>query len=42
MSLLAGLLDLVRRDGDWEAWIGFFADGVIEIAAGAVETAQRR
>ncbi len=35
------LLDRVRREGDWEAWIGFFADGVIESAAGAVETAQR-
>lgn len=35
------LLDRVRREGDWEAWIGFFADGVTESAAGAVETAQR-
>ena len=36
-----GLLDRVRREGDWEEWIGFFADGVTESAAGAVETAQR-
>lgn len=35
------LLDRVRSDGDWEEWIGFFADGVTESAAGAVETAQR-
>lgn len=35
------LLDRVRREGDWEAWIEFFADGVTESAAGAVETVQR-
>jgi Fic family protein len=35
------LLDRVRRDGDWEAWVDFFAQGVSESAAGAVETAQR-
>lgn len=35
------LLDGVRSDGDWESWIGFFADGVTESAAGAVKTAQR-
>lgn len=35
------LLDTVRRDGDWEKWIGFFADGVIESSRGAVDTAQR-
>jgi Fic family protein len=35
------LLDRVRRDGDWEAWLDFFAQGVSESAAGAVETAQR-
>jgi Fic family protein len=35
------LLDRVRREGDWEAWIAFFADGVTESAAGAVETVQR-
>jgi Fic family protein len=35
------LLDRVRREGDWEAWISFFADGVIESAAGAAESAHR-
>jgi len=35
------LLDSVRRDGDWEAWLIFFLEGVRETAAGAVETAQR-
>ena len=35
------LLDLVRREGDWEAWIAFFLDGVVKTADGAVETAKR-
>jgi Fic family protein len=35
------LLDVVRRDGDWEAWLLFFLDGVRESADGAVSTAQR-
>ena len=35
------LLDTVRQDGDWEKWIGFFADGVIESSGGAVDTAQQ-
>lgn len=35
------LLDSVRRDGDWEEWVGFFADGVTESAGGSVDTAQR-
>lgn len=35
------LLDEVRKEGDWEKWVRFFADGVIESAAGAVDTAQR-
>jgi Fic family protein len=35
------LLDRVRTDGDWEAWLSFFAQGVSESAAGAVSTAQR-
>jgi len=35
------LLDQVRREGDWEAWIAFFLDGVRQTAEGAVSTAQR-
>jgi Fic family protein len=35
------LLDVVRRDGDWEAWLDFFLEGVAETASGAVETAHR-
>jgi Fic family protein len=35
------LLDEVRRDGDWEAWLSFFLEGVKVTAEGAVETAQR-
>lgn len=35
------LLDRVRRDGDWEAWLAFFLDGVRASAEGAVGTAQR-
>lgn len=35
------LLDEVRTEGDWEKWVRFFADGVTESAAGAVDTAQR-
>jgi Fic family protein len=35
------LLDRVRREGDWEAWLTFFLEGVRVTAAGAVETAQR-
>ena len=35
------LLDQVRRDGDWEAWLAFFLEGVRETAEGAVETAYR-
>ena len=35
------LLDLVRREGDWEAWLAFFLEGVRLTAQGAVETAQR-
>ena len=34
------LLDRVRRDGDWEAWLAFFLEGVRETAEGAVDTAQ--
>lgn len=35
------LLDTVRTDGDWEAWLDFFLDGVELTATGAVETARR-
>jgi Fic family protein len=35
------LLDGVRREGDWEAWLSFFLEGVKVTAEGAVETAQR-
>ncbi|MCC9075535.1 Fic family protein [Litorilinea aerophila] len=35
------LLDLVRTDGDWEAWIDFFLEGVQQTASNAVETARR-
>lgn len=35
------LLDSVRRDGDWEAWLDFFLQGVVATAGGAVDTAHR-
>jgi Fic family protein len=35
------LLDEVRREGDWEAWLAFFLEGVRETAEGAVSTAER-
>ncbi|HEY8428398.1 MAG TPA: Fic family protein [Sandaracinaceae bacterium] len=35
------LLDRVRRDGDWEAWLAFFLEGVRETAEGAVTSAER-
>jgi Fic family protein len=35
------LLDRVRRDGDWEAWMAFFLDGVRQTADAAVATAHR-
>jgi len=35
------LLDTVRREGDWEAWLGFFLEGVRQTAEGAVDTARR-
>lgn len=35
------LLDGVRRDGEWEAWMAFFLEGVAQTADGAVATAQR-
>jgi Fic family protein len=35
------LLDTVRQQGDWEAWIAFFLDGVATTADAAVATAKR-
>lgn len=35
------LLDLVRTEGDWEAWIDFFLEGVQVTASNAVDTAKR-
>ena len=35
------LFDLARSDGDWEAWIDFFLEGVEQTATGAVQSAQR-
>jgi len=35
------LLDLVRAEDDWEAWLDFFLEGVESTAANAVQTAQR-
>ena len=35
------LLDAVRRDGDWEAWIAFFCEGVATVSDSAVVTARR-
>ncbi len=35
------LLDAVRLNGDWEAWLDFFFDGVETTATGAVDTAHR-
>lgn len=35
------LLNQLREEGDWEAWIAFFADAVRETAQSAVDTAQQ-
>ena len=35
------LLDAVRHDGDWEAWVEFFLRGVEQTARSAVSTARR-
>lgn len=35
------LLDAVRLNGDWEAWLDFFAEAVTVTAAQAVETARQ-
>ena len=34
------LLDIVRRTGDWEAWLRFFLDGVSQTSESAVATAE--
>jgi len=35
------LLDIVRQEGDWEAWLSFFLEGVAVTAQAAVDTAHR-
>ena len=35
------LLDRTRYQGDWEAWLDFFLEGVLVTADGAVDTAHR-
>jgi Fic family protein len=40
-SIYYDLLDRVRREGDWEAWIDFFLEGVEQKATAAVQTVQR-
>lgn len=35
------LLDRVRREGDWEAWLAFFLEGVRRVAAEAVASVER-
>ena len=35
------LLDSVRMNGDWEAWLEFFLEGVRQTSESAVETAKR-
>jgi Fic family protein len=35
------LLDLVRREGDWEAWLSFFLEGIESAAESAVDTVNR-
>ena len=34
-------LQAVRDTGDWESWLAFFLEGVIEVSAQATETARR-
>jgi Fic family protein len=40
-ALYYELLDRVRSEGDWEAWVDFFLEGVEQTARGAVHTARR-
>jgi Fic family protein len=35
------LLNQVRLSGDWEGWLAFFADAVIDTATGAVRSTQQ-
>ena len=35
------LLNNVRLTGDWESWLDFFADAIVETATQAVDTAQQ-
>ncbi len=35
------LLDAVRWEGDWEGWLQFFLEGVIQTAEGAVSSTQK-
>ncbi len=35
------LLDRVRREGDWEAWLAFFLEGVSQVSTDAVTTVER-
>ena len=34
-------LERVRTDGDWEGWLRFFLEGVVEVAASTTETTRR-
>ena len=35
------MLNRIRTEGDWEKWLAFFAEGVLEMAENAVTTARR-
>jgi Fic family protein len=35
------LLDLVRAEGEWEAWLDFFLEGVVSTASNAVQAARQ-
>ena len=35
------LLDSVRREGDWEAWLAFFLEGVRQVATESVDAVER-
>jgi Fic family protein len=40
-SVYYELLERVRFEGDWEAWVDFFLEGVDQTASAAVQTVQR-